>query len=99
AAATDATRNGYTDGGFITVTTASPPTSGTYLNDPGYIEVTITEQVLTRFLFGATAGRTAITVRAVAGLARSGTGEAVVVTRSSGSGTFTMAGTTDFTIV
>ena len=99
AATTDATRNGYTNGGFITLTTASPPTSGTYLNDPGYIEVTITEQVLTRFLFGASAGRTAITVRAVAGLARSGSGNAVIVTRSSGSGTFTMSGTTDFTIV
>lgn len=99
AATTDATRNGYTNGGFISVTTASPPTSGTYANDPGYIEVTITEQVLTRFLFGASAGRTAITVRAVAGLARSGSGQAVVVTRSSGSGTFTLSGSTDFTIV
>ena len=98
AAATDATRNGYTDGGFITMTTASPPTSGTYLNDPGYIEVTITEQVLTRFLFGASAGRTAITVRAVAGLARSGSGQAVIVTRANGSQTFRLAGSTSFTI-
>jgi hypothetical protein len=67
AAATDATRNGYTDGGFVTVTTTSPPASGTYANDPGYIEVTITEQVLTRFLPGASGSRTPITVRAVAG--------------------------------
>ncbi len=98
AAATDATRNGYTDGGFITVTTASPPATGTYTGDPGYIEVTITEHVLTRFLFGASAGRTAITVRAVAGLARSGSGQAVIVTRSSGATTFTLAGSTKFTI-
>ena len=98
AAATDATLNGYTDGGFVTVTTASPPTSGTYTNDPGYVEVTITEQVLTRFLLGASAGRTAITVRAVAGLARSGSGEAIVVTRGSGSSTFTLNGSTRLTI-
>ena len=50
--------------------------------DPGYIEVTITEEVVTRFLFGASGGRTAVTVRAVAGVARSGTGQAVIVTRS-----------------
>ncbi|HKY52226.1 MAG TPA: pilus assembly protein TadG-related protein [Candidatus Limnocylindria bacterium] len=98
AATDDATRNGYTDGGFISVATASPPTSGTYANDPGYIEVTITEQVLTRFLFGAGGGRTAVTARAVAGVARSGTGQAVIVTRSTGSTTFRLLGTTRFTI-
>ncbi len=98
AATTDATRNGYTDGGFITLTTASPPTSGTYANDPGYIEVTITEQVLTRFLFGASAGRTAITVRAVAGVARSGSGQAVIVTRPSGKTTLTLSGSASFTV-
>jgi hypothetical protein len=98
AATTDATRNGYTSGGFISVTTGSPPASGTYAGDPGYVEVTITEQVLTRFLFGATAGRTAITVRAVAGLARSGTGQAVIVTRASGATTLTVSGSTQFTI-
>ncbi len=98
AAADDTTRNGYTDGGFIAVTTASPPTSGVYAGDPGFIEVTITEQVLTRFLFGASAGRTAVTVRAVAGIARSGAGQAVIVTRASGSGTFTLSNSTRFTI-
>jgi hypothetical protein len=98
AAAADATRNGYTDGGFITVTTASPPASGTYAGDPGYIEVTITEQVLTRFLFGASAGRTGITVRSVAGLARSGSGQAVIVTRPSGKQTLTLSGSASFTI-
>jgi hypothetical protein len=98
AATTDATRNGYTDGGFITLTTASPPTSGTYANDPGYVEVTITEQVLTRFLFGASAGRTAITVRAVAGVARSGSGQAVIVTRPSGKTTLTLSGSATFTV-
>jgi Putative Flp pilus-assembly TadE/G-like len=99
AAATDATRNGYTDGGFVTVTTASPPTTGTYANDPGYIEVTITEQVLTRFLLGATAGRTAISVKAVAGLARSGSGQAVIVTRPTGKTTLTLSGSASFTVV
>jgi hypothetical protein len=98
AAATDASRNGYTDGGFVTVTTTSPPASGTYANDPGYIEMTITEQVLTRFLFGASGGRTPITVRAVAGLARSGSGQAVIVTRPSGNTTFSLASATRFTI-
>ncbi len=99
AAAADATRNGYTDGGFITVTTTSPPASGTYANDPGYIEVAITEQVLTRFLFGATAGRTAITVRTTAGLARSGSGQAVIVTRPTGKTTLTLSGSASLTVV
>ena len=98
AATDDATRNGYTTGTDITVTTASPPTSGTYAADPGYVEVTITEQVLTRFLFGASAGRTAVTVRAVAGLARSGTGQAVIVLRPTGSTTLRLSNNTRFTI-
>jgi hypothetical protein len=98
AATDDATRNGYTAGGFITITTASPPTSGTYANDAGYIEVTITEHVLTRFLFGASGGRTPVTVRSVAGVARSGTGQAVIVTRSTGSTTFRLLSTTRFTV-
>jgi hypothetical protein len=80
AATTDATRNGYTTGGLLTVTTASPPTTGPFTGDAGYIEVTITDQVVTRFLFGASGGRTAVSARAVAGIARSGTGQAVVVT-------------------
>jgi len=98
AATDDATRNGYTAGTYITVTTASPPTTGTYAADPGYIEVTITEQVLTRFLFGASAGRTAVTVRAVAGLARSGSGQAVIVTAATGATTFQLTGNTRFTV-
>jgi hypothetical protein len=98
AATDDATRNGYTTGTDITVTAATPPTSGTYAADPGYIEVTITERVVTRFLFGASAGRTAVTARAVAGLARSGTGQAVIVTRSSGPNTFSVANNTRFII-
>lgn len=98
AATDDATRNGYTNGGFITVTTASPPTSGVYAADPGYIEVTITEQVLTRFMPGASAGRTAVTVRAVAGLARSGTGQAVIVLRPTGATTLRVTGNTGFTV-
>ncbi len=98
AATDDATLNGYTAGTYIAVTTASPPTSGTYSGDPGYIEVTITEQVLTRFLFGASAGRTAVTVRAVAGLARSGTGQAVIVTRATGTTALQLTGNTKFTI-
>jgi hypothetical protein len=98
AAAADATLNGYTDGGAITVTTTSPPASGTYANDTGYIEVTIAEQVRTPFLFGASAGRTAVTVHAVAGVARSGSGLAVVVTRATGSTTLSMTSSTRFTV-
>ena len=98
AATDDATRNGYTNGGFISITTASPPTSGTYSGDPGYIEVEITEQVATKFLFGASAGRTAITARAVAGLARSGTGQAVIVLHPTVSNAFDVANNTRFTI-
>jgi hypothetical protein len=86
AATTDAGRNGYTTGGAITVTTASPPSTGPFISDTSYVEVTITEQVRTRFLFGAAGGLTAMTVRAVAGIARSGTGQAVVVTGQTGSG-------------
>lgn len=97
AAATDAALNGYANGGFIAVTTASPPTSGTYANDPGYIEVTITEQVLTRFQPGASAGRTAVSVRAVAGLARSGSGQAVIVTHATGARTLDL-NTAKFTV-
>lgn len=98
AATTDATRNGYTAGGFISVTAVSPPTSGAYVNDAAYIEISITEQVLTRFLFGASAGRTAVTVRAVAGIARSGTGQAVIVMRSTGATTLRVQGNTRFTV-
>jgi len=54
--------------------------------------------VLTRFLLGATGSRSAITVRATAGLARSGSGEAIVVTRASGNGTLTLNGSTRLTV-
>lgn|GEM_PF-1260645 len=94
AAATDASLNGYATGGAITVTTASPPTTGPFISDTSYIEVTITEQVRTRFLFGASGGLTAMTVRAVAGIARSGTGQAVVVTGQTGSGSDSTGGST-----
>ena len=98
AATDDATRNGYTNGGFISITTASPPTSGTYAGDPGYIEVAITEEVQTKFLFGATSGRTAITVRAVAGVARSGAGQAVIVLHPTVSNAFDVANNTRLTV-
>jgi hypothetical protein len=98
AAATDATRNGYTDGGGVTVTTASPPASGTYTGDPGYVEVTITEQVATKFIPGASGGLTNVSVRAVAGIGRSGSGEAVIVTHGTASGALTLSGSTRFTI-
>jgi hypothetical protein len=61
------------DGGFVTVTPRLPPASGTYANDPGYIEVTITEQVLTRVpVRREPVAARAITGPATAGLARSG---------------------------
>lgn len=73
-AATDAaTLNGYSTG----VTAVSPPTSGVVSGDSQFIEVNITESVRTFFFPTRT-----LTVRAVAGAARSGSGEAVLVLRS-----------------
>lgn len=98
AATTDATRNGYTADSFTTITTASPPTSGTVTGDTGYIEVNITRQVETKLIPGNNAGRTSVSVRAVAGIARSGAGLAVLVLHPTNSNALNLGGNADFTI-
>ena len=70
AATAAATLNGYATG----VTAVSPPPSGVVSGDGQFIEANITASVRTFFF----AART-FTVRAVAGAARSGSGEAVLV--------------------
>ena len=99
AAVLDASRNGYAADAVTTITTASPPTTGVTAGDPGSIEVTVTQLVSTIFLRGANGGRTAVSVRSVAGIARSGNGDAVVVLNSSSPGTLDLAGGADLTIV
>jgi hypothetical protein len=66
AATTQATLNGYTHGGAVTVTVHSPPTSGTHSGDPNSVEVVITEQVETRFVRALNINVVPVQVRAVA---------------------------------
>ena len=73
AAANAAALNGYSSG----VTAVAPPTSGVVSGDGQFIEVNITESVRTYFFPART-----LTVRAVGGAARSGSGEAVLVLRT-----------------
>ncbi|MBI3522296.1 MAG: hypothetical protein HY071_04250 [Chloroflexi bacterium] len=75
AATTDATRNGYSSG----VTAVSPPTTGNAIGDPFFIEVTITQSVTPIFFSGARS----FTVRAVAGVTRTGSGETLHILDSS----------------
>ncbi|HEX4743593.1 MAG TPA: pilus assembly protein TadG-related protein [Candidatus Limnocylindria bacterium] len=70
AAIADALRNGYT---ITTSDVNTPPTSGTFREDPGFVEVNITADVSTTFF----PGPRSVTVRAVAGATRSGAGNAV----------------------
>ncbi len=98
AAVTDAGRNGYGNDSFTTITTASPPTSGATAGDPGYIEVTIVRQVETKLLPGPSAGRTPVTVRSVAGIARSGAGEAVLILHPTAASALNMTGNADMTV-
>lgn len=98
AATTDATRNGYSADADTVITTASPPTTGVAIGDPGYIEVTITRLVGTTFIPGASGGATSITVRSVAGVARSGEGEAILVLHATNAGAFSLASNADVTI-
>jgi len=99
AAILDASRNGYVADTDTTITAASPPTSGVAAGDPGFIEVTVSQLVSTIFLQGASGGRTVVSVRAVAGIARSGDGDAIVVLNSSSVGALNLASGTDLTIV
>ncbi len=98
AATTDANRNGYSADADTTIVTASPPTSGVAVGDPGYIEVTITRLVGTTFLPGASGGRTSITVRSVAGVARSGEGEAILVLHATVGSALSLVSNADLTI-
>ena len=70
AAVADALRNGYT---ITTTDVNTPPTTGTFREDPGFVEVNITTDVSTTFF----PGPRSVTVRAVAGATRSGRGNAV----------------------
>ena len=90
--------NGYTADADTTITTASPPTSGIATGDRGYIEVTITRLVSTTFIPGAASGRTSVTVRSVAGVARSGEGEAILILHATSSGALALASNADVTI-
>jgi Flp pilus assembly protein TadG len=74
AANADAAKNGYSSG--ITVNT--PPLSGNAVADPFFVEVSISQAVTPTFFTGP---RT-LSVRAVAGATRSGTGDAMLVTGS-----------------
>lgn len=74
AAIADALRNGYT---IAAADVNAPPASGTFREDPGFVEVIITTDVSTTFF----PGPRSITVRAVAGATRSGAGNAVHVLR------------------
>lgn len=75
AAVADALRNGYTITAAANVNI--PPTTGPVRQDPGFVEVSITTNVQTTFF----PGPRAVTVRAVAGATRSGSGNAVHVLR------------------
>ena len=99
AAILDASRNGYAADASTTITAASPPTSGVAVGDPGSVEVTISQLVSTIFLRGASGGQTSVSVRSVAGIARSGDGDAVVVLNTSSNGALDLAGSADLTIV
>lgn len=98
AATTDATRNGYSVDSWTTITATSPPTTGVTTGDPGYIQVTITRLVETKLIPGGSSGRTSVSVRAVAGIARSGTGDAILVLHPTNAGALTLAGNADVTI-
>lgn len=77
AAIADALWNGYT---IAAADVNVPPTTGPATGDPGFVEVNITTQVTTAFF----PGPRPVTVRAVAGAARTGTGEALHVIATGG---------------
>lgn len=65
AAFTDAGLSGYVTDANTTVSAESPPLSGIYIGSVNHVLVTITTDVTTTFLTGATGGATRITVTAV----------------------------------
>jgi len=98
AATTDATRNGYSVDSWTTITATSPPTTGVTTGDPGYIEVSITRLVETKLIPGGSSGRTSVSVRAVAGIARSGTGDAILVLHPTAASALNVSGNARVTI-
>lgn len=80
AAQTDSTENGYTNGASsTTVSAVTPPTSGEWVGDARFIEVSITRRVRTIFLPGTGGdGFTPVTARAIAGAAPTGKGLAIL---------------------
>lgn len=78
AATSDASLNGFSTGGSTTVTAVSPPTSGEFSGDARYIQVSISLDVATSFIPGATAGKTRITVTATGGAPPYGSGYAIL---------------------
>lgn len=99
AAVLDASRNGYAADADTTITTASPPTTGVAAGDAGSVEVTVTQLVSTTFLRGTSGGRTSVSVRSVAGIARSGDGDAVVVLNTSSPSVLTLGSGARLTVV
>lgn len=78
AARADVTANGFSTGGNVTVTVSSPPVSGAFAGDPLYVEVRITEEVMTSFLRGAASELSRVSVRAVGGAAPVAKGYAIL---------------------
>lgn len=77
AAATDATRNGFTSGGTTTVTVSVPPTSGSHNGDPKFVEVKISRSVR---LYLVPGGSMTVSTRGVAGSSPVATGYALMAT-------------------
>ena len=79
AAILDASRNGYVIGA---ADVDVPPTGGPVAGDASFVEVRISQPVETAFFRGPAGGLSMVSVRAVAGATRSGSGEAVLALRS-----------------
>jgi Flp pilus assembly protein TadG len=98
AATADAARNGFTNGAnvVVTVSPATGPTSGAYLNNPKYVEVTIVEQVKTT-LVPAEAAFNPVRARGVAGADPIHSPFAVVALKAAGP-CISMGGTGNITV-
>jgi hypothetical protein len=83
AATADATKNGFTDGGNVSVTVVSPPTTGAFSGNPKYVEVIIIEQVKTT-LVPAQAAFNQVRARGVGGADPQKSQFAVVMLKTSG---------------
>jgi hypothetical protein len=83
AAVADATKNGFTNGGIVTVTVDSPPVSGAFIGNAKYVEVTIVEQVKTS-LVPAEAAFNPVRARGVGGADPLKSQFAIVLLKTSG---------------